>query len=149
MIIPGKTRRLPPKRRRSHLILSGSAKEETEPSDPLGQCEEEYEASGLPTLRPPCTITKTTFHCDMVRGEEDPDKGTVSWNLVHTHVYHCDTNSEDDLWFSGMKKHYENVGHINKRIRLSEDLLTEPSGASHEGGGKTKTDGGTWTARHC
>ncbi len=31
-----------------------------------------------------------------------------------------------------MKKHYENVGHIHKRLRLSEDLLTEPSGASHE-----------------
>ena len=101
---------------------------ETASADPRGQQEEELTApaeahtsedSGLPWFRPPSTISAPAHHESLLRGEENPATGTVSWHVVNTFVYQCGS-PEDDRWFASMQKHYNDVRDASQRARLSE-----------------------------
>ncbi len=72
--------------------------EELEPSDPRGPG---FTVSGqepiwmrlrhatLPLFRPPSTISSPTYERELIRGQEDPATGIVSWYIADLPRYVC------------------------------------------------------------
>ncbi len=97
------------------------------------------ESAGQPgsSIDPPGVVNEQPeLPTELVRGEEDPVTGLVSWS----YKFNCMIGSDDDHFLDIMQKHYK----ANKRVRVSDDdeealwkrprpLPTGPPGAGEDG----------------